>query len=98
MSYPSFSQRPGRGARIRSPLAALFAGMTAAGAIAALLWAAPVEAQETLDFGGTIIEGEVLTPEVTIFISRENLLKDYNIVLEESFLQEIIKSVDRPPF
>lgn len=57
------------------------------------------EAQDgALDFGGTVIVGQVLTPEVLVFISRENLTKDYNIVLEESFLHRISESLERPPF
>lgn len=59
----------------------------------------PAGAQDgALDFGGTVIVGQVLTPEVIVFISRENLTKDYNIVFEESFLHKIAESVERPPF
>ena len=53
------------------------------------------EAQAVEDF---VIEGEVLKPEITVLISRENLNKKYDIVFEESFLQRIIDSVEHDPF
>ena len=45
-----------------------------------------------------VIVGEVQKPEVTVFISRENLNKSYQLELKESFLPKIIRSVERSPF
>jgi len=51
-----------------------------------------------LVFEETVIEGEVRKPEVTVFISRENLNDRYQLQLQESFLPKIIESVEHPPF
>ena len=45
-----------------------------------------------------VVVGEVLKPEITVVISRENLNKAYDLKLEESFLDKIIRSVEKPPF
>jgi hypothetical protein len=45
-----------------------------------------------------VVVGEVLKPEITVVISRENLNKAYELKLDESFLDKIISSVQRPPF
>ena len=45
-----------------------------------------------------VIVGEILKPEITVVISRENLNKSYELKLEESFLEKIIQSVETPPF
>jgi len=45
-----------------------------------------------------VIVGEILKPEITVVISRENLNKAYELKLEESFLDKIIRSVEAPPF
>jgi hypothetical protein len=45
-----------------------------------------------------VVVGEVLKPEITVVISRENLNKAYELKLDESFLDKIVKSVERPPF
>lgn len=44
------------------------------------------------------IIGEVQKPDVTVVIARENLNKSYNLELEESFLDRIVRAVERPPF
>ena len=44
------------------------------------------------------IIGEVLKPEITVVISRENLNKAYDLALDEDFLQRIIDSVKSAPF
>ncbi len=54
--------------------------------------AAPVTFEEF------IVEGEVLKPEITVFISRENLNKEYELELDENFLDKIIESVEHAPF
>jgi hypothetical protein len=45
-----------------------------------------------------VIKGEVLKPEITVVISRENLNKAYDLELDEDFLQRIVDSVKAPPF
>jgi len=44
------------------------------------------------------IEGKIQKPEITIFITRQNLNSNYNLVLDESFVPKIIESIDRKPF
>jgi hypothetical protein len=61
--------------------------------------ATPASAEElAFEDGAAVITGEVLKPEVTVVISRENLNKNYELELKESFLQKIIDSVEQPPF
>jgi hypothetical protein len=45
-----------------------------------------------------VVVGEVLKPEITVVISRENLNKAYELQLDESFLDKIVESVKRAPF
>lgn len=45
-----------------------------------------------------LVIGEVLKPEITVVISRENLNKAYELKLDESFLDKIIASVEQAPF
>lgn len=75
----------------------LLAAAAAAGALAATPPRADAQ-EQPLDFAGALIEGQVLAPEVTIFVARDNLLKNYNIVFEESFLHKIVESIEEPPF
>lgn len=51
------------------------------------------EAQEE-----AVIKGEVLKPEITVLITRENLNKPFDLKLDEDFLQRIVDSVKAPPF
>lgn len=44
------------------------------------------------------IEGKIQKPEITIFITRQNLNTDYNLELEESFVPKIVESVEKKPF
>ena len=53
-----------------------------------LLLAQPADAGR-MTFEEFVIEGEVLKPDVTVVISRENLNKSYNLELKESFLDKI---------
>jgi hypothetical protein len=46
----------------------------------------------------TVIEGKVQKPEITIFITRQNLDTGYSLVLRESFIPKIIESVEKKPF
>lgn len=48
---------------------------------------------ETVD-----ITGEVQKPEITIFITRQNLDTNYEFTLRESFIPRIIESVEARPF
>ena len=54
--------------------------------------AAPITGEEF------VIEGEVLKPEITVVISRENLNKAYELKLDEDLLEKIVKSVEQAPF
>ncbi len=45
-----------------------------------------------------VIEGEVLKPEITVLITRENLNKAYELKLDENFLERILESVEHDPF
>jgi len=51
-----------------------------------------------LVFEETIIEGKVQKPEITIFITRQNLNTDYQLELRESFIPRIVESVEKKPF
>jgi hypothetical protein len=44
------------------------------------------------------IEGKIQKPEITIFITRQNLNSNYNLVLDESFVPKILESAERKPF
>lgn len=44
------------------------------------------------------IIGEVRKPEVTIFITKQNLNASYDLVLKESFIPKIVTAADRKPF
>ena len=52
----------------------------------------------TLTAGTIDIIGEVRKPEVTIFITKQNLNTAYDLVLKESFIPKIITAADRKPF
>lgn len=51
-----------------------------------------------LVFEETVIEGKVQKPEITIFITRQNLDEGYDLVLRESFVPRIVDSVEKKPF
>ena len=51
-----------------------------------------------LVFEETAIEGKVQKPEITIFITRQNLHTDYQLDLRESFIPKIVESVEMKPF
>lgn len=65
--------------------------------VAALLTPTGVAATDFSD-DEFVIVGEILKPEITVVISRENLAKAYDLKLEESFLDRIIESVQSEPF
>lgn len=56
------------------------------------------EAARRFTFETTEIEVEVQKPEVAVFISRENLHKNYRLELRESFVPRILESVKSAPF
>lgn len=65
----------------------------------ALAQPAPAPAPAPLtDTRETVIKGEYLKPEITVIISRENLNKVYELVLDENFLDKITESVRHEPF
>lgn len=49
-------------------------------------------------FEETAIVGKIQKPEILIFISRTNLNQDAPLVLRESFVPRIVKSVESKPF
>jgi len=51
-----------------------------------------------LVFEETVIEGEVQKPEITIFITRQNLGTEYVLELKESFIPKLITTVGKMPF
>ncbi len=59
---------------------------------------APRAEAKRLVFQETIIEGEVQKPEVSVYLTRQNLNDRYNLELKESFLPRILKSVEKSPF
>ena len=64
----------------------------------AILSSPVAEAQSRrLVFEETVIEGEVQKPEITIFITRQNLGTDYVLELKESFIPKIIESLEKKP-
>ena len=44
------------------------------------------------------ITGKVQKPEITIFITRQNLNTEYDLELRRSFIPKIVESVEKKPF
>lgn len=69
--------------------------------IAALLGAAVARADDSprrrLMLEEEHVPGKVQRPEVTIFVSRQNLRPDVNIVLKETFIPKIVESAEVQP-
>jgi len=55
-------------------------------------------AQDRMVFEIVDITGQVVKPEITIFITRQNLNTDYELDLRESFIPRIVESVNGNPF
>ena len=74
--------------------------VAAAGVLALALSAgsAKSHAQNFVMFEAEDIVGEVQLPSVQIFITRQNLNKDYELELDESFIQDIVDAIERKPF
>lgn len=82
-------------------------GRIALACAAVLLWglfvavaSAPAQAQERrrLVLGEFEVEGKVQKPEITIFITRQNLDTEFKLELKESFIPRIVESVEKKPF
>ena len=61
----------------------------------------PAQAQnkrKKLVFEDTVIEGQVQKPQITIFITRQNLDTEASLELRESFIPKIVESVEKKPF
>lgn len=69
--------------------------------IAALLGAAVARAEDAprkrLMLEEEFVPGKVHRPEVTLFVSRQNLRPDVNIVLKETFIPKIVESAEAQP-
>lgn len=44
------------------------------------------------------VKGKVQKPEITIFVTRQNLNPEYDLELRESFIPKIVESVEEKPF
>ena len=70
--------------------------------LAASLWgSADAQAAKRLVFKASdadIIEGEAQKPDVTVFISKENLNDEYQLELKQSFLNNIVEAAKLAPF
>lgn len=67
--------------------------------LVALGLGAPATGQERMVFDEEfVIDGVIQTPDVIIVIQRENLDKNYEFELKESFLDKIVLSLEEPPF
>ncbi len=91
--------RAGASVRLRQRIATLGFGVgLALGVAGGLLVPVGGAAQEVFSDDEFVIVGEILKPEITVVISRENLNKAYDLKLEESFLDRILQSVEQDPF
>lgn len=68
-----------------------------AGGVAAWSGAAYAQAHH-LVFEEQVIKGRVQKPEITIFITRQNLHTNYELELRQSFIPKIVESVNKKPF
>lgn len=44
------------------------------------------------------VKGKVQKPEITIYVTRQNLNPEYDLELRESFIPKIVESVEEKPF
>lgn len=74
-------------------------GVLLCGLLAGVL-GSPAHAQERrrLVLGEFEVEGKVQKPEITIFITRQNLDTEFQLELKESFIPRIVESVEKKPF
>lgn len=66
--------------------------------VAAIVLAWPSLAAAAPSFEEIVIKGEVQKPEIVVVISRENLNKNYQLELKESFVDRILEAAQQPPF
>lgn len=69
--------------------------------VSTLVGASDAQAAKRLVFKASeadIIEGEAQKPEVTVFISKENLNEEYQLELKQSFLTNIVEAAKHAPF
>lgn len=66
--------------------------------MAALSPSAHAQDRRRLVLGELEVVGKVQKPEITIFITRQNLDTDFNLELKESFIPRIVESVEKKPF
>lgn len=82
--------------------AALSSPLVRIALLAALIGAAVARADDTKPRARLVLEeeqvpGRVHRPEVTIFVTRQNLREDVQIELRESFIPRIVESADHGP-
>lgn len=67
-------------------------------------FAAEVSAQsrrsgrQVVRLGEETVEGSVQKPELSVFMGRQNLSANEQLILRESFLPRIVESVEKKPF
>ena len=67
--------------------------------VGALMMGSTAQAQsKRLVLDDLKVVGKVQKPEITIFVTRQNLNPEYNLDLRESFIPKIVESVDQKPF
>ncbi len=59
---------------------------------------AQAQERRRLVLGEFEVEGKVQKPEITIFITRQNLDTEFKLELKESFIPRIVESVEKKPF
>jgi hypothetical protein len=63
------------------------------------LFSGPAFGQDAMRLTDDItIIGKVPTPEVIVMINREDLNKNYDLQLDESFLKRIVEALELAPF
>ena len=54
--------------------------------------------RQVVRLGEETVEGSVQKPELSVFMGRQNLSANEQLVLRESFLPRIVESVEKKPF
>ena len=54
--------------------------------------------RQVVRLGEETVEGSVQKPELSVFMGRQNLSANEQLVLRESFLPRIVDSVEKKPF
>lgn len=67
--------------------------------VSSVLFSSPSHAQaRRIVIEEETLVGKVRKPEVTLFVTRQNLNTEYQLELRKSFLPRIAKSVEKRPF